>query len=310
MDETNSGKTLLVGGSGMLGGAVGSALRQRGVSVIRLVRGVANPRHSSATELHWNPKSPNGEIDLSVIEGVTAVVHLSGANVATHRWTKEYKREIVESRVVTTKVLSETLSRLKRPPGVLVAASAVGFYGDRRDEILDDRSSAGRGFFPELCEAWEAAARPAREAGIRVVHMRFGMVVGQGGALAKMLPAFRLGLGTKLGSGKQWLSWISETDAVAAVLFALDNPVLSGSVNAVAPEPVTNAEFTRELARAVHRPAFFAAPAFALRLALGEMADEALLASTRALPVRLLEAGLQFQHPTLRAALEVALQTP
>ena len=196
---------------------------------------------------------------------------------------------------------------------MLLTASAVGIYGDRRDELLDEDSEAGVGVFPELCSGWEAATRSAEDAGIRVVHVRFGMVIGRdGGAMARLAPIFRLGLGGRLGDGRQWMSWVSEADAVSAVLFALGvsdggEIELSGPVNVVAPEPVTNAGFTRDLGRALHRPAVLPAPTFALRLAFGEMADAALLASTRAVPKRLLDAGFVFAHPTLREALAAAL---
>jgi len=294
---------LLTGASGMLGTAIGSALKRRGVRLLILVR--REPK--SPDELRWVPAS--GRLDEPErLEGLDDAVHLSGASVASQRWTESYKREMAESRVASTRFLSETLAALRQPPPVLVKASAVGFYGNRGDEILDEDSTAGRGYFPELCTAWEAAARPAVDAGIRVVHLRFGMVLGRdGGAMARLAPLFRLGLGGRLGNGRQWMSWISEEDAVAAALFAVDNPALSGPVNLAAPQPVTNADFTRELARAVHRPALLPAPAFALRLALGAMADEALLASTRAVPNRLTQAGFAFSHPTLPQALAAAL---
>lgn len=294
----------------MLGAAIGNALRQQGTKLIRLVRREAH----GPDEVRWNPDSPEegthgSAIEIARLEGIDAAVHLSGANVAARRWTAKYKREMTESRVTTTRVLAEMLAGLKNPPQVLVTASAVGFYGNRGDEILDEDSAAGHGYFPELCAAWEAAARPTVETGIRVVHLRFGMVLGpDGGALARLVPMFRLGLGGKLGNGRQWMSWVSEADAVSAVLFALENSTLSGAVNAVSPQPVTNAEFTRELGRAVHRPTVMAAPAFALRLAFGEMADEALLASTRAVPKRLLENGFTFQHPRLAEAFDTALR--
>jgi uncharacterized protein len=307
---------VLSGASGMLGSAIGDALRKRGTSVLRLVRGIAN----EPDELHWNPaadlsSAPNqsqsqnqNQLDASRIEGITAAVHLSGANVASRRWTPAFKKEMTQSRVATTRLLSEALARLKRPPQVLIAASAVGFYGDRGDEILDENSAPGDGFFPELCAAWESATRPAADAGIRAVHLRFGMVVGpNGGALARLSPLFRLGLGGRLGNGRQWMSWVSEADAVSSALFALDHPHIAGPINIAAPEPVTNAVFTRDLGRAVHRPTLLPAPAFALRLALGEMADAALLASTRAVPKRLQEAGFAFIHPNLPMALAAAL---
>jgi uncharacterized protein len=294
---------LLSGASGMLGSAIGSALERQGFPMLTLVR--REPK--GPNELRWNPAGA-GIDEPERLEGLDAVVHLSGANVASRRWTDGYKREMTESRVATTRVLAKTLARLRQPPPVLMTASAVGFYGDRGDEILDEDSAAGQGYFPELCEAWEAAACPAEDAGIRVVHPRFGMVLGcDGGAMARLAPLFRLGLGGRLGSGRQWMSWVSEADAVSAALFALQNPNLSGPINVVAPQPVTNSEFTRELGFAVHRPALLPAPAFALRLAFGEMADEALLASTRVLPKRLTQAGFVFAHPTLTQAFEAAL---
>jgi uncharacterized protein (TIGR01777 family) len=303
VSNTEITKVLLSGASGMLGTALAKTLQQRGTDLLRLVRSAPD----ALDELHWNPVT--GELpDLERLEGLSAAVHLSGANVASRRWTDAYKREMTESRVTTTRVLAEALAKLRNPPQVLVAASAVGFYGDRGDEILDESAQQGTGYFPDLCAAWEAAARPAEEAGIRVVHLRFAMVLGpDGGALAKLAPMFRLGLGGPLGSGKQWMSWVSEADAVAAALLALKNPICSGPFNVVAPNPVTNAEFTRELGRAVHRPAKIPAPAFALRLAFGEMADEALLASTRAVPKRLQDVGFQFTHPTLIQAFTAAL---
>jgi len=295
-------KVLLSGASGMLGSSLAEALAQRGARLLRLVR--RSP--AAPGELRWDPAT--GELPQpEALEGLDAAIHLSGANVATHRWTPAYKREMTESRVTTTLVLSEALAKLKTPPPVLIAASATGFYGDRGSQILDEDAAIGTGYFPELCAAWEAATRPAEQAQIRVVHLRTAMVLGNGGALAKLAPVFRLGLGGPLGSGTQWMSWVSEADAISAAVFALENPRISGPINIAAPNPVTNAEFTRELGRAVHRPALIPAPAFALRLAFGEMAGEALLASTRAVPKRLLDAGFQFAHPTLALALAQAL---
>jgi uncharacterized protein (TIGR01777 family) len=294
---------LLTGASGMLGTSIGAALRERGVRLLKLVR--HEPK--ATDELRWNPATATLD-EPERLEGLDGAVHLSGASVASRRWTASYKREMTESRVASTQFLSETLAKLRQPPAVLVKASAVGFYGNRGDEILDEDSTAGRGYLAALCKAWEEAARPAVDAGIRVVHLRFGVVLGRtGGAMNRLQPLFRLGLGGRLGSGRQWMSWVSEADAVAAALFAVNDPTLSGPVNLVAPQPVTNADFTRELGCAVHRPALLPAPAFALRLAFGEMADEALLASTRALPERLLQAGFSFTHPTLPQAFAAAL---
>jgi uncharacterized protein len=301
MDGENREKVLLSGSSGMLGSAIGGALGRKGVPLLKLVRN--QPRNSG--EVRWNPAA--GQIDAGGLTGVTAAIHLSGANVAARRWTDSYKREMAESRVKTTRLLAETLAGLSKPPRVLITASAVGIYGDRGDEVLDENSPPGQGYFPEICAAWEAAARPAEEAGIRVVHLRFGIVIGKNGAIAHLAPLFRLALGGRLGSGRQWMSWVSEADVVSAALFALNEANLAGPVNVVAPEPVTNADFTRELGRAVHRPTLLPAPAFALRLAFGEMADEALLASARVVPNRLKQAGFVFTHPTLADAFAVAL---
>ena len=299
-----SRKTLVSGGSGLLGTALRQALTARDAEVLQLVR----RQPASAGELKWEPEASSPIADPERLEGLNAAIHLSGSNVAGRRWTPAYKREIQRSRVESTRALATVLARLRQPPKAFLVASACGVYGDRKDEILDEQSSAGKGFLAELCQEWEAATRPAEEAGIRVVHLRFGVVLTPGGgALGKMLPLFRLGLGGRLGSGKQWMSWIGMTDAAAATLFAMDTPALAGPLNMTAPEPVTNAQFTRTLARAVHRPAILPAPAFALRLFLGQMANEALLASERAVPARLLTAGFQFAHATLDEALTAAL---
>ena len=303
LDGVDRERILLSGASGMLGSAIGNALGRQGATLIRLVRREAR----GPGEVHWNPAA--GKLDAGSLTGLSAAVHLSGASVISRRWTTGYKHEMAESRVQTTRFLSETLAKLEQPPPVLVTASAVGFYGDRGDEVLDEDSPAGSGYFPELCAAWEAATQPAEAAGIRVVHLRFGMVLGPGGgAMARLAPLFRMGLGGRLGSGRQWMSWVSEADAVSAALLALENANISGPVNVAAPEPATNAAFTRELGRSVHRPALLPAPAFALRLVFGEMADEALLASTRAVPKRLTQAGFDFAYPTLPEAFAAALR--
>lgn len=303
--ELPSSKVVLSGASGMLGTALRQALAARSVPVLQLVRRPA----AAEGELEWNPSQVPAIAGPDALEGIGAAIHLSGANVAGHRWTDAYKREMMASRVNSTNALAALLANLSRPPKALLVASAVGIYGNRGDEALDESSTLGTGYLAKLCGQWETAAQPAREAGIRVVQLRFGVVIGRGGALARMMPVFRLGLGGPLGSGKQWMSWISLDDLVAAILFALDTPGLAGPVNLTAPNPVTNAEFTRALARQLHRPAIFPAPAFALRLALGQMADEALLASARALPVKLTAAGFEFTHPTIQQALAAALPT-
>jgi uncharacterized protein (TIGR01777 family) len=284
-------------------------MAERGMATLQLVR----RRAGRADEVEWNPARTPAVADTQWLEGVRAAIHLSGANVAGHRWTAEYKEEMTASRVGSTRALAETLARLRNPPQGLLVASATGIYGNRGDELLDEDSAAGEGFLAELCQQWEAAAQPAKDAGIRVVHLRFGVVVGppsprHPGALDKMVPLFRWGMGGALGSGKQWMSWISLKDAVAGVLFALEDTGLTGALNLTAPHPVTNGEFTRALARQVHRPAVFAAPAFALRLAMGEMADEALLAGARVVPGKLMAAGFEFALPTIESALAAALK--
>ena len=250
----------------------------------------------------------NSDEKLRRLEGLAGAIHLSGANVAAHRWTEPYRREIAASRVDSTRALAKALAGLREPPRVLLAASATGIYGDRGEELLTEDSEPGTGFLAEVCRAWEAAAEPAVAAGIRVVHLRFGVVLNGGsGALGKMAPLFRLGLGGRLGSGRQWMSWIGLDDVVAAVRFLLRSAEVAGAVNLTAPDPVTNAQFTRALGRQLHRPALLPAPAFALRLALGPMADEAMLASARVMPKRLMEAGFQFAQATIEDALATAL---
>jgi hypothetical protein len=299
-----SRKTLLSGGSGLLGTALRQALAARNAAVLQLVR----RRPASAAEMKWDPDSCSPFADPGQLEGFGTAIHLAGSNLAGRRWTAAYKQEIRRSRVESTRALATALAGLRQPPQTLLVASACGIYGDRKDEILDEQSSPGKGFLADLCQEWEAAARPAEAAGIRVVHLRFGVVLSPGGgALGKMLPLFRLGLGGPLGSGKQWMSWISLADTVAAILFAMDTPALAGPLNLTAPEPVTNAQFTRALARAVHRLAILPAPAIALRIFLGEIANEALLASERAVPARLIAAGFQFAYPTVDEALGAVL---
>ena len=304
---SGAGKYLLSGASGMLGTALRQALAGRELPVLQLVRG----REPSTGQLRWDPDASPALADSEALEGLTAAIHLSGASVAGHRWNAAYKREMTESRVGTTHALASALARLRQPPKALLVASATGYYGNRGDELLDETSAAGSGFLADLCRQWEAAAQPAVDAGIRVVHLRFGVVLGAGrGALSRMAPLFRLGLGGPLGSGRQWMSWISLADLVAAILLVLDTPALSGPVNLTTPAPVTNAEFTQALAHELGRPAFLTAPAFALRLALGQMADEALLASARVYPSKLTTAGFQFKYPTVAQALAAAFGSP
>jgi hypothetical protein len=288
----------------MLGTALRKAMSERNVQCIQLLRRTP----TSADQLQWDPKCVQAISSPERLEGLTAAIHLSGANIAGHRWTDAYKREIMESRVLSTSALAKALAGLKRPPQMLLVASAVGFYGDRGDELLDETSRPGSGFLAEACQQWEAAAQPARDAGIRVIHLRFGAILGpDDGALGKLLPIFKLGLGGKLGTGRQYMSWISLPDAVAGIFYLLDEPAAAGPFNFTAPNPVTNSQFTHTLSAQLHRPAFFRVPAFALRLALGQMADEALLASVRAYPARLVNAGFQFNYPSLVYALPAIL---
>jgi uncharacterized protein (TIGR01777 family) len=298
-------RVLLSGASGMIGSSLVRASAGDRIHVFTVVR-----RKSTADdEILWDPAAESPFSEPERLEDLDAVVHLAGANVAAHRWTAAYKQEILDSRVGTTRKLAGVLKRLKRPPRVLLCASATGIYGDRGNEVLHEDSLPGQGFLAETCKAWEAAADEAKEAGIRVVHLRFGVVLTKdGGALAKMLPVFRAGLGGKLGSGRQWMSWISLRDLDRAISYLMQNEGVSGAVNLTAPQPVTNAEFTHSLGRALHRPAVFAVPGFALRMALGEMADEGLLASARAVPERLNGAGFVFEDADMDAALHSILR--
>jgi uncharacterized protein (TIGR01777 family) len=303
MPQPAATTVVLSGASGVLGSALRESLRGRHTPVLQLVR-----RPAGDTQLTWDPAAASPFADTKALEGVQAAVHFSGASIAGHRWTAQYKRELAASRVDSTRVLATALAALQQPPDVLLVASAIGFYGNRVEEILDESFSAGSGFLPELCQSWEAAAQPAVESGIRVVNLRFGVLLNKGpGALEKMLPIFRKGLGGTLGNGRQWMSWISIHDAIAAILFAMDTPSLSGPVNVTAPNPVTNTEFTRALAHQLRRPAILPAPQFALRLLFGQMADEAVLSSTRVIPAKLLKAGFQFSHPQLKQALAAIL---
>jgi uncharacterized protein (TIGR01777 family) len=288
----------ITGASGLIGSAVVAELTAAGHRVTRLVRATA----AGPDEARWDPET--GAVDEAALEGVDGVVHLAGRNIASGRWTAAVKTEIRESRVGGTRLLCESLARLKRPPQVLISASAVGFYGCRGDAVLDEASPPGEGFLVEVCREWEAATQPAAERGIRVVLPRFGVVLSRrGGALVRMLRLFRFGLGGRVGDGGQYWSWVSSDDAAGAVLHLLMNPSLHGPVNVTAPEPVTNAEFTRTLARTLHRPALFPLPATVARLVLGEMADVLLLCSARVLPKKLLDAGYVFRHPRLAEAL-------
>jgi len=300
--------TVLVTGShGLVGSALVPALAARGDRVLKLVRGMGPVQAATPHEIVWDPAA--GTIDVGRLAGVDAVIHLAGENISAGRWTRARKARIRDSRVRGTRLLAETVAALPHPPRVLLAASATGYYGDRGAEILSEDSSPGTGFLADVCREWEAAVEPARRAGIRVVSMRSGVVLSPvGGMLAQVRPVFRLGLGGRLGSGRQYLSWIAIDDLVGAVLHLLADASAAGPVNTVAPGPVTNAEFTQALGRALSRPALFAIPAPVLRAMFGEMADGALLASTRAEPARLLASGYQFQWRDVAGALRHLLQ--
>jgi uncharacterized protein (TIGR01777 family) len=279
---------------------------QNRISTITLHRR-PSAQQPGASEL-WDPYGPTPVSRPERLEGITAAVHLSGANLAGRRWTSAYKDEISASRVTPTHALAKLLASLRSKPEVLVCASAIGIYGNRGDEQLSEASMPGSGFLPYLCVAWEKAAQPALDAGIRVVHLRFGVVLSpQGGALKQMLPVFRAGLGGRLGSGRQWISWVALPDVIRVIDFVLQTKSMSGPVNVVAPNPVTNLEFTRSLAGALRRPAALRVPGFALRLAFGEMADATILQSERVVPARLSAAGFNFEYPKLDAALRAIL---
>ena len=288
------------GSSGLIGASLLASFTQEGDEVLRLVRPA---RGCGAGSICWDPEA--GTIDGHALEGVDAVVHLAGESIAGGRWTSARKARILDSRVRSTRLIADALSHLAKPPAVLVTASAVGYYGDRGDEILTEESSPGTGFLSDVCRQWEEATRAAATAHIRTCHIRLGVVLSaRGGALKQMLLAFRLGLGGRLGPGRQWMSWIALEDVVGAVRHVLSHPEIEGPANVVAPNVVSNADFTRALAAALHRPACFPVPAFALRLAMGEMATELLLSSARVVPRRLEQTRYVFRHPELGDALK------
>lgn len=309
-------RVIVAGSSGLVGTELISSLLRDGHSVVRLLRPGSTAQSSgSANEamVEWLARSANEARpfgnDQDTVEGADAVVNLAGASIAGGRWTEERKALLRSSRVQTTRQLVAAIGSLRNRPRVLVSASAIGYYGDRGDEVLTEESKPGRDFLSGVAQEWEAEAVKAETLGMRAVRARFGVILSKnGGALKQMMRQFQLGVGGRLGSGRQWMSWVTLEDVVGILRWTLEGASLAGAVNVVAPQPVRNAEFTEELAQAMRRPAIFPAPAFALRLALGEMADALLLSSQQVKPARLEQAGYRFLHPDLPNALTSLLR--
>lgn len=294
-------RVAVTGASGLIGTALVPHLRSVGHEVVRLVRRPA----AAPDEVTWDPTA--GTVDLERLAGTDAVIHLAGAGVGDHRWTDDYKREILDSRVDGTHTIVSAMLALDPKPRVLVSASAIGWYGDTGDRPVDETAPAGTGFLADVVRAWEAAAAPAAAGGIRVVHPRTGLVVAkEGGAWARMFPLFKLGLGGKLGNGRQYWSWISLRDEVCALQFLMEQDHLSGPVNLTGPDPVTNAEITSAMGHVLGRPTILPAPAFALKAVLGEFSTE-VLGSARVMPAVLEQSGFRFQDPTIESAIRTAL---
>jgi uncharacterized protein (TIGR01777 family) len=299
-------KVVMTGSTGLVGSALVRSLETAGHGVTRLLRPASRAQVGAADVGAWDPAAAH--VDSAALEGRELVVHLAGDNIASGRWTAVKKARIRASRVEGTRVLCEAIAKLSQPPKTVICASAIGYYGDRGEEILDESSAPGEGFLASVCREWEAAAQPATECGCRVVLLRIGVILSPlGGALARMLLPFKLGAGGKIGNGKQYMSWISLDDIVEVVQHAMVTEDLRGPVNAVAPNPVTNLEFTKSLGRILSRPTLFSMPSPVARLAFGEMADAALLASTRVEPLKLKETGYKFRHPELAGALKHVL---
>lgn len=302
-------KVLITGGSGLVGSALTEKLRSRGDTVGHLLRGQLSQRSEdlNANDVLWNPAT--GEMPLERVEGMDAIVNLAGASIADGRWTDQRKKVLFESRVQLTRNLVRNIARLRKPPPTVISASAVGYYGSRGDELLTEASDPGDDFLARLCRDWEAEAMKAEEVGARVAISRFGIVLSKnGGALPRMLFPFRLGFGGRLGSGKQWMSWIALDDVISALVAILDNPSLRGPINVVAPNPARNQDFTRALGRVLHRPTLFPAPATILKTLTGEMGQALLLSSQRVVPEKLTRARFTFELPELEAALQHAIQ--
>ena len=295
-------KVLITGSSGLVGSALIDSLAASGHEVIRLLR-----KKITEDSPVWDPE--NGVIDLADVRGISAVVHLAGDNIAEGRWNRQKNGRILNSRVMGTKLLTEFFAASDYKPDIIVSASAVGVYGDRGEELVDETSGPGNGFVADVCKQWEGATASAVDAGIRVANVRFGVVLSTaGGALKKMLLPFRMGLGGVIGTGSQYMSWVSIDDVVGMIQYVIANDSLRGPINLVAPNAVNNREFTKTLGRVLHRPTIFPMPAFAARIAFGEMANELLLSSTRVLPKKLMDSGYTFRHPELGEALEHLLK--
>ncbi len=298
----NSQKILISGASGLVGSALINLLKQKGHSVSSLVRREAK----SKNEVQWNPQS--GIKNINDLENFDAVIHLAGENIGGKRWTEEQKKKIRESRVKGTSVLRDAILKLKNPPKTFISASAIGFYGDRGNKTLDEESAVGTGFLPEVCQEWENSSKSLSEKGIRLVYIRIGVVLApNGGALAKMLFPFKMGVGGIIGNGKQFMSWIELEDLTEIFSFALENEKVSGAINAVSPNSVTNYEFTKSLGKVLKRPTIFPLPGFVAKIVLGEMAQDLLLASTKVTPKKLLGLGYKFRNANLEKAFRKVL---
>lgn len=292
-------KLLISGSTGLVGSALMAYLASKGHHPVGLSRQTAT---RSPSLVHWNP--PQSGPEVAALDGVEAVVHLAGENISSGRWTEARKVRIRDSRVAGTRLLVDSLVRMKTLPKTFISASAIGFYGDRGEDVMTEASLPGKGFLPDVCRAWEAAGAPLADKGVRVVHLRFGIILApHGGALGKMLLPFKMGVGGQIGSGKQWMSWIALDDVLGGIAFALGTPGVRGAVNMVSPQAVTNLEFTKTLGKVLHRPTIFPMPATAARVVFGEMADALLLASTRVQPAALLQTGYHFQWASLETAL-------
>jgi uncharacterized protein (TIGR01777 family) len=296
--EMKQSRIVVTGSSGLVGNHLVPSLESSGYEVIRMVR----RRPANPSERFWNPES--GQIDRTAVHGARAIINLAGVSIAGKRWSSSRKKAILESRVKGTRLLATTISESDCPPEVFISTSAVGYYGDQGSDLLTESSPNGGGFLAAVCEEWEAAADGARDAGIRVVHPRFGVVLApDGGMLPQIARLFRIGAGGRVGSGHQFMSWIDIDDLVNVLLFAVESPIPGEIINAVAPNPVTNREYTEALGDVLHRPALIPAPAFAVRLILGEMGEELILASQRAVPAALDGGGFTFRYPTIQESL-------